>query len=444
MKSKYTTGITKNLLDHFRLNEEKEDASTMIEAISSGIIFRATNLWILIFAIFIASLGLNVNSTAVIIGAMLISPLMGPIMGMGLGLGINDLGLLRRSVSNFSFAIGVGLTTSTLYFLLTPISDAHSELLARTAPNIYDVLIAFFGGLAGVIAASSKLKGNVIPGVAIATALMPPLCTAGYGIATLQWSFFFGAFYLFTINTVFIALATFLTVRFLKFPYVTLPDKKAESRARQSISVIIILTLIPSIYLGFVMVQSNRFEKNAMTFIEKECHFENDYLLKKTIDHSKKTITLTFMGDGISDVEIEAVKQKLASFNLSKAQLSIIQGFAWLKEKTEINENLHAVISSTGEQLKRANRKQDSINQFNDFNMLTAKELQALYPPFKSAAISRSYALPSSADSSLVLLAVLSFSKPVSTAEKKQITEWLKVRYNEEQVKVVFERISAR
>ncbi|HNF32994.1 MAG TPA: DUF389 domain-containing protein, partial [Bacteroidia bacterium] len=201
-----------NFFDKFKLNDEKEELETVVKNIDNGVIFRGTNLWVLIFAIFVASLGLNVNSTAVIIGAMLISPLMGPIMGIGLGIGINDVSLLKKAIYNYSIATGVALTTSTLFFLISPLSDAHSEILARTSPTIYDVLIALFGGFAGIIAASSKQKGNVIPGVAIATALMPPLCTAGYGLATLQFNFFVGAFYLFIINTVFIALATFIIV----------------------------------------------------------------------------------------------------------------------------------------------------------------------------------------------------------------------------------------
>ena len=188
-----------NFLDNFKLADEKEDFPTVSDNIQNSIDFKGTNLWILIFAIFIASLGLNVNSTAVIIGAMLVSPLMGPIIGLGFGMAINDLSLLKKSFFSYLFAAGVGLATSTVFFALSPINEAHSEILARTSPNIYDVLIALFGGLAGILAISSKLKGNVIPGVAIATALMPPLCTAGYGLATLQFPFFFGAFYLFPI-----------------------------------------------------------------------------------------------------------------------------------------------------------------------------------------------------------------------------------------------------
>ncbi|MBK7883354.1 MAG: TIGR00341 family protein [Chitinophagaceae bacterium] len=237
----------------------------------------------LIFAIFIASLGLNLNSTAVIIGAMLISPLMGPIMGIGLGIGINDLTLLRKSIYNYLIATGAALTTSTIFFLLSPLNAAHSEILARTSPSIYDVLIALFGGFAGIIATSSRQKGNVIPGVAIATALMPPLCTAGYGLATFQFNFFYGAFYLFIINTVFIALATFIIVRLLHFPHKHLQNKKADKIANRVIGVIVLATLLPSIYFGYDMVQQDRFIKNANRFIANEAHFPNDYLLNKKL-----------------------------------------------------------------------------------------------------------------------------------------------------------------
>ena len=206
------------LRDRFDLGEDGALQDEVVDNICRGVDFRGTNLWVLIFATFVASLGLNVNSTAVIIGAMLISPLMGPIMGMGLSVGINDFDLLKRSVRNFGFMVLVSILTSTLYFVVSPLSGAQSELLARTVPTTYDVLIAFFGGLAGIVAQSRRDRtSTVIPGVAIATALMPPLCTAGYGLATLQLNYFLGAFYLFFINTVFIAIATFVVVRFLKY-----------------------------------------------------------------------------------------------------------------------------------------------------------------------------------------------------------------------------------
>jgi uncharacterized hydrophobic protein (TIGR00271 family) len=206
-----------NLLDHFRLVHEREAFPRIREEIEKGIEFRGTNLWILIFAILIASLGLYSNSTAVIIGAMLISPLMGPIMGLGFGMAINDVKILKRSVLNLLFATTVSLSISTLFFLLIPLHTTNSELLHRTSPSLDDALIALFGGMAGMLATSSKLKGNVIPGAAIATALMPPLCTAGFGLATWSSKYFFGALYLYLINAIFIAAATFLVARLVRF-----------------------------------------------------------------------------------------------------------------------------------------------------------------------------------------------------------------------------------
>lgn len=218
--------------ERFDLHEGKEDELETIDYIRKNVEFKGANLWILIFAIFVASVGLNVNSTAVIIGAMLISPLMGPIMGIGLAAGINDFELLKKSMKNLGIAVVISILTSTIYFSFTPLNDAQSELLARTEPTIWDVLIALFGGLAGIVAGSRKEKSNAIPGVAIATALMPPLCTAGYGLATANLYYFFGAFYLFFINSVFISLSTYVIVRFMKFPKKEFLDRKREKTVK--------------------------------------------------------------------------------------------------------------------------------------------------------------------------------------------------------------------
>ena len=209
--------ITEKVKYYFNLMPDKDDEQVIIEQINSGVSFRGATLWVLIFAIFMASLGLNVNSTAVIIGAMLISPLMGPIIGMGLAVGINDLDLLKRAAKSFGVATLISVLTAMVYFFLSPLGEARSELLARTSPTLYDVFIAFCGGAAGIIALCTRGKGNVIPGVSIATALMPPLCTAGYGLATGHFLYFLGAFYLFFINSVFIALATYCGVRLMHF-----------------------------------------------------------------------------------------------------------------------------------------------------------------------------------------------------------------------------------
>jgi uncharacterized hydrophobic protein (TIGR00271 family) len=253
------TELFRKILHYLNLESEVDDYEKIHETIQRDIVFKGTNLWILMFAIIVASVGLNMNSTAVIIGAMLISPLMGPINGMGYSIATYNFRLFKFSVKNFTFAVIASLTASTLYFALTPISTAHSELLARTSPTIYDVLIALFGGLAGIVAITSRFKGNVIPGVAIATALMPPLCTAGYGLATGQFNFFMGALYLFTINTVFIAISSVLISQILNCPIRTIVDDDQKKKVNRTISIVIAIVLIPSIFFGYNLIMNEKF-----------------------------------------------------------------------------------------------------------------------------------------------------------------------------------------
>lgn len=422
----------KNILDYFKLDYEKEEYNTVIESINRGVIFRGTNLWILVFAIFIASLGLNMNSTAVIIGAMLISPLMGPIMGLGLGTGINDLALVRKALSNYFFAAIVGLITSTIYFSISPLNDAHSEILARTTPNIYDVLIALFGGLAGIIATSTKQKGNVIPGVAIATALMPPLCTAGYGLATFQFSYSIGALYLFIINTVFIALATFVTVRFLKFPFKHLPDEKADRRSKRIIIAIVIITLLPSIYFGYDIVKNDKFIKEANRFIETEAIFPGDYLLKKTVDAKEKSIELIFGGNEIKPAEIEKLKNKLKNYELEGANLEIKQGFAYLKEEKKLNQvnPLSDVLAQKEKELAIMNNKIDSIRTDSLNYIQLIKEAKTIYPDLKSISISPIVSAENYLEADSLVVAYLQTSKPIIKSERAKLQNWLQAKLN--------------
>jgi uncharacterized hydrophobic protein (TIGR00271 family) len=325
--------MEKNWLQMLYPGETLEDFALVKLEVEKGIRFSGTNLWILIIAILVASLGLNVNSTAVVIGAMLISPLMGPIIGMGWSACINDLELLKKAARNFLFATFVSLITSTLYFTFTPLDDAHSELLARTAPNIYDVLIAFFGGMAGIIAIGSKHKGNVLPGVAIATALMPPLCTAGYGIATGQWSFFWGAIYLFIINSVYIALATYVFVRIVGFPQVHLKNISDEKRANRIIIFLTAITLIPSIYLGYVMILNNQFIRKSNHFIQQEINERGLFIIRKTISPQNREITLYLAGQQSDSTLIAQLNEKLSNYNLEEVKLEVKQQNAFKNER---------------------------------------------------------------------------------------------------------------
>lgn len=422
----------KNIFDYFKLDYEKEEYNTVIESITKGVIFQGTNLWILVFAIFIASLGLNINSTAVIIGAMLISPLMGPIMGLGLGTGINDLALVRKALSNYFFASVVGLITSTIYFSISPLNDAHSEILARTTPNIYDVLIALFGGLAGIVATSTKQKGNVIPGVAIATALMPPLCTAGYGLATFQFNYSIGALYLFIINTVFIALATFVTVRLLKFPFKHLPDEKAEKKSKRIIIAIVVITLLPSIYFGYDIVKNDKFIKEANRFIQTEAIFPGDYLLKKTIDEKEKSIELIFGGNEIKPAEIEKLKNKLKNYELEGTKLEIKQGFAYLKEEKKLNQvnPLSDVLAQKEKQLEIMNNKIDSIRTDSLNYIQLIKEAKTIYPDLKNISISPIVSTDNYSVTDSLVIAYLQTSKPMIKSERAKLQNWLKAKLN--------------
>lgn len=259
----------KRTIRYYSFIFDEIDTESAAQRIKSSIWFRGPNAWILAFAIVLASVGLNVNSTAVIIGAMLVSPLMGPIIGAGLALGTNDVDLLKSAGKNLLAMVIISLLASTLFFILSPLSLVNpTELEARTSPTIYDVLIAFFGGMAGILENSRKERGTVLSGVAIATALMPPLCTAGYGLAHLNMHFFFGALYLFVINSVFIALATYFMVKYLEFPTVSGISEELASRRRKAISTILVIILVPSIWSAFSLIRSNNFERNVQNFVE--------------------------------------------------------------------------------------------------------------------------------------------------------------------------------
>ncbi len=295
------------------------DYQATLEAIKKDMVFRGHTAWILMFSILIASIGLNANSTAVIIGAMLISPLMGPIVAIGTAIGIHDGEMLKKALRYLGVAVFISLFTSTLYFLLTPLKEAHSELIARTKPTFLDVLIALFGGFAGAIVGAKREKSNVVPGVAIATALMPPLCTAGYGLATAQWNFFFGALYLFFINSVFISIATLITVKYLKFPPKTFVDPKREKRIKRQITIFAIIVIIPSTFIFLNVITETRFKTTAETFIKKETSKlkESNLIDKKILyDNDTAVIELYFIGKPVSADEIENLQKKLKQYNL--------------------------------------------------------------------------------------------------------------------------------
>jgi uncharacterized hydrophobic protein (TIGR00271 family) len=435
--------IVRKILHHINLDAEVDNHDKIHEIIEKDVVFKGTNLWILIFAILVASVGLNMNSTAVIIGAMLISPLMGPINGVGYSIATYNFPLFYKAVKNYSFAVIASLITSTLYFAISPISNAHSELLARTSPTIYDVLIAFFGGLAGIVAISSKQKGNVIPGVAIATALMPPLCTAGFGIATGQLYFFFGAIYLFTINSVFIALASLLVSQLLKFPIRAMISDSQKNKINNIISVVGILIIIPSIYFGVQLVEKEKFLKNANLFVKSVSIYEGNFLLKYEIDPSKKIITLAYGGRTLNDLERKEIEDKREDFQLNKAKVIFRQGLTidQLDEKQAEVESLKSELSRLNYLVELRNNELDSMKNRKFMGNQLLQEANALFPQIISLSYSDSYLFKTNKkETETIDVIVFGMEQSFATPEEKaKIERWLKSRLHSSKIRVYYE-----
>lgn len=365
----------KFLRDRFSLDEDKAQRDEVVAAIAKGVEFRGVNLWVLIFATMIASLGLNINSAAVIIGAMLVSPIMGPIMGAGLALGINDFELLKKSLRNLSLMFIVAIVTSTLYFFVSPLSANSSELLARTTPSIYDVLIALFGGLAGMVAQTRQDRtSTVIPGVAIATALIPPLCTAGFGIATGQPRFFFGAFYLFFINSVFIAMATYLVVRFLKYQKKAFLDPVRERNVKRSMLIISLVTFVPSVVIGVQMVRVSVFEAMADKYVERVFAFPHTRVIEANMEYARRgepsRIELLLVGEPLGDEVIDNARAQLPGYGLDKTELIVRQA------SSADRVDVASLQQSYSELLDEKNRRIERMNALLDRYKVTNVEVE--------------------------------------------------------------------
>ena len=435
------------LREYLDLHKDKDNELATIDTIRKGVEFKGANLWILIFAIFMASFGLNVNSTAVIIGAMLFSPLMGPIMGVGLSVGLNDFELMKRSLKSFLIATTFSITTATLFFLFTPIAEAQSELLARTSPTIYDVFIALFGGLAGVVALSTKEKGNVIPGVAIATALMPPLCTAGYGLATGNLIYFLGAFYLYFINSVFISLATFIGVRVMKFKRKEFADTKREKKVRRYLVLIVILTMCPAIYLTFNIIRSTFYQAAANHYVAEQLSFPDTQVLDKKIDYEKREIRVVLIGPQVPEASIAIARENLKNYKLFDTQLIVLQGMN--NEAVDISSIRSLVIedfykNSEDRILKQQIKIQllqkdiERYKAYDELSRIIIPELKVLYPSVKSLSLARSIELTvDSLKEDTVTIALLKFAKQPTNDEKTKINNWLKARVGAEQVRLI-------
>ena len=432
---------------YFNVLPYKDGEKYVIKQITNGINFQGSNLWILIFAVFIASLGLNVNSTAVIIGAMLISPLMGPIIGMGLALGIADLDLFKQSIKNYLVSTFISVVTATIYFTLSPITDAQSELLARTSPTLYDVLIALFGGAAGFLAMSTKGKNNVIPGVAIATALMPPLCTAGYGLAVQNTSYFLGAFYLYFINTVFIAFTTCLGVRFLHFHRKQFINLEKMRRVNYYIVSIIIITIIPASYMTWNIIKQSVFKNNIENFITKELNYSGTNILSHQYDLKTKTLHVVAVGNPISTDSIAKAQKAMTNYQLDGYALKVIQGsnsdsLLLLQHKNK--GQLMVGEKNTAEWQELAYRNdvlQKQLNSYTHYPVLAndmREELKVVCPSAKSIILSK--ASESFVDSASIknhILAVVKTSKPLAKDNRKQLYDWLKVKVKSDSLELI-------
>lgn len=432
---------------YFNAFPEKDCEDEVVAQISDGVDFHGATLWVLIFAIFIASLGLNVNSTAVIIGAMLISPLMGPIIGMGLAVGIADLKLFKRALTNYLITTVISVVTATIYFTISPITEAQSELLARTSPTLYDVLIALFGGAAGILAIATKSKNNVIPGVAIATALMPPLCTAGYGFAMGNTSYFFGAFYLYFINTVFIAFTTCIGVRLLHFHRKKFVDREKMKRVNYYIISIVIITMLPASYMTWNIIKQSVTENNVEKFVRDELNNNGTYIISYEYDSKTKTLNVVAIGKPISVGAIAKAQKSMADYKLGDYTLKVIQGassdslLAMQRNKKGLAVTGEGNSSKWQEQAYQNVALQKQLAAYTRYPVLAndmKRELKVVCPAAKSLVLSQSSeCFLDTALTKGYVMAVVKTNNTLAKDDRKQLYEWLKARVKTDSLELI-------
>ena len=441
--------------------KEGTDEFGTIASIRSGIPIRGANVWILICSAMLASIGLDVNSTAVIIGAMLISPLMTPILGIGLGFGISDRDMIFSSLKNFSFAVVVSLFAATLYFIFTPLGQPTTELLARTKPTFLDVGIAVFGGIAGIVATSRHEKSVAIPGVAIATALMPPLCTAGFGLARGDMQFFFGAFYLFMINAFFISLSTYLVVRYLKFPYIKFVDEVRKKKMQRSILIVAIIMILPSSYILYDVVQEARVQRNVQSFIEKYINNQYYEAIRWEIDEgdSINVVKIFIVGEALEAEHINRLKNDFKKYYVQNHDLKLVQMNVPQSERLQLKRELTGEVAlSVIKQLQSVqNEKQakqmkiDSLQRvmrelYLNKGLLTdiKAETEILFPEINNIRFGLLGAEILSADSSNVMpVAYINYKKNIRQNTKQtisaKISNYLQVKFKRDSVMVINE-----
>ncbi len=435
----------------FSLENYKSSEHEVIEAITKSVEFKGVNVWVLIFAIFIASIGLNMNSTAVIIGAMLISPLMGPIIGVGLGVGIYDFDLIKKALINLLVMMVISIGSSTIYFLLSPLQEATPELISRTMPSIWDVLIATFGGFAGITATATKEKGNVIPGVAIATALMPPLCTVGFGLATRNWYFVGGALYLFFINAVFVSIATLLIVRFLRFHKKEFVDTAREKRVKRYIALIVLITGLPSIYIAYNIVRDTVYTRNIELFVEKEFDFPNTQVIntKVTTDTAgSKVLEVFLIGDRIQQQTIDNINNQRDDYGISDVKLLVKQGIKET-ENIDVGELRTGILEELYEKNSDALKSKEEKIEFLEHELLKytsnqlpvneiSKEFCTLNKNVEYFTVQPSLLYNNTTQQlDTLIISYVRYKKVPSKTETQQLYNWLKVRTNADSLLVI-------
>lgn len=429
------------ILNFINLNKGEENREKVLENVISNISFRGSNLWILACAIVVASVGLNVNSTAVVIGAMLISPLMGPIVGAGFGLGIFDFALLRKSLKNLLIATVVGLTVSTIYFYVSPFKETQTELLARTAPNIYDILIAFFGGLVGVIAITRVEKGNPIPGVAIATALMPPLCTAGYGLAIGNLKFFFGAMYLYTINCVFICIATFIIVKFLKYPASKKIDEKYEKQVKYIMTILIVVMLVPSVWFAYKLFEEKKFNQKVNTYIQNEFAGKGYTILYKKTNYKKTPhqIELAFLSKKFTKHEVDSLSKKMKAYKIENTTLNIRQDTTDLKR--DILNQLGSERANMSEKDVLISKLEKEISNSKIDNNSIFSEVKILFPEIRNMSVAKHTFNENTDSLKTIPVMVYQTNKSLTTDSKQKLSDWLKQKLKAENLELFEQQI---
>ncbi|MCM1290967.1 MAG: TIGR00341 family protein [Prevotella sp.] len=447
----YLTNKLKNLTEYFNLTSDLLPQTDAENEIRSGVSFRGSQLVVLILAIFVASLGLNVDSIPVIIGAMLISPLMGPIIGMGLAIGIQDFNLMKRSLKNIAMAVIGSIIASMLYFLISPQYEDSSQLLARTSPTIYDAFIALFGGGAGIISIMCKNKGQVMPGVAIATSLMPPLCTAGYGLATLQMHFFFGALYLFMTNMIFIFVAAWIGVKLARFKKVVYQNQDRAKRVKNIAYIVIILMIGVSVYLTFQMIRKNIFITKATEFVENQMQFPNTQILNHSeyISKGKRYIDVTLIGAPLPKDSLQlAMMNKLDSVGLGGTILNIKQGFSLAATVKSDKDNFNQFYSIMQNEISNRDKTIDSLknvidlnNTFSDQSAKISPEIRVIFPSIRDIALSKMEASsisqnPDELVKDTINMVFVNAPQGLTSVQRKKLSEYVGVRLNQKNIHV--------